>query len=126
MSAARTVTGYIAASAPPARRMLRELRAAIRSAAPRAEEKISYGMPYYGQGGRVIYFAAFQKHVSVFVMGGAKKAYAKELRPYLTSKATLQFPIGAPVPLALIRKLVRFRIKENAEAAAAKKKAKKR
>jgi len=119
-SSAGTVSTYIADAPAPARMMLRELRAAIRSAAPGAEEKLSYGMPYYGYHGRLIYFAAYQRHIGLYVMGGAKKAYAKELKKYQTSKATLRFPIGSPLPLALVKKLVRYRVKENRLAAAAR------
>jgi uncharacterized protein YdhG (YjbR/CyaY superfamily) len=120
-AAPATVTAYIAAAPAPARTMLRALRAAIRAAAPRATEAISYGMPYYGQAGRLIYFAAYKRHIGVYVMGRGKKVYEKELKTYQTSKATLQFPIGALVPVALVKKLVRYRVKENLAAAAVKK-----
>lgn len=119
-SSQNTVSTYIADAPAPARKMLRELRAAVRSAAPGAEEKLSYGMPYYGYHGRLIYFAAFRHHVAVYVMGGAKQAYAKELKKYQTSKATLRFPIGTRIPLGLVKKLVRYRMKENRRAAAAR------
>ena len=88
------VTEYIAAAPPAARVMLKQLRAAIKAAAPAAEEKLSYGMPYYSLNGRLAYFAAFTKHVSVFIMGGVLKDFAKEVKPYWRGKATLQFPIG--------------------------------
>jgi len=117
---AGTVAAYIAATPPGARKMLKELRAAIRSVAPKAEEMISYGIPYFSYRGRLTYIAAFKNHVSLYVVGRAKQVYAVELKPFLTSKATLRFPIGTPVPVTLIRKLVRFRMKEN-DAAAAKK-----
>ena len=109
----KTVEDYIAAAPPDARRMLRQFRSAIRSAAPKAEEKISYGMPYYAYHGRLIYFAAFKSHVSLYVMGSARKTYAKEMKKYQTSKATLRFPIGTAIPVALVKKLVRARVKEN-------------
>jgi uncharacterized protein YdhG (YjbR/CyaY superfamily) len=107
------VTAYIAAAPPPARPMLKQIRAAVRAAAPRAEEKLSYGMPYYGHHGRVAYFAAFRGHVSVFIPGRVLKAFAKEVEPYWRGKATLQFPLGTKVPVGLIGRLVRARVREN-------------
>lgn len=107
-----TVTGYIAAFPPQTRTMLRQLRSIIRAVAPSAEEKLSYGMPYYHLSGRLTYFAGFKNHVSFFVMGRAQKTFAVEQRPYRTGRATLQFPIGSKLPVALIRKLLRVRIAE--------------
>lgn len=109
----RTVSAYIAAAPLPARKMLKELRAAIRSVAPQAEEKISYGIPYYHYLGRLTYFAAFKNHVSLYALGRGKAIYAKEVKKYQTSTATLRFPIGTPVPVALVRKLARYRVREN-------------
>jgi len=110
---ASTVSAYIAAAPAPARAMLRQLRTAVRAAAPKAEERISYGMPYYYDRGRLVYFAAFKNHVSLFVWGRILKRYAAEIAPYQASKATLQFPIGSRIPLALVKKLVTARRKEN-------------
>ncbi len=108
-----TVSRYIAAAPPAARIMLRQLRAAVRSVVPQAEERISYGMPYYHYRGRLVYFAAFKRHVSFFVWGPILKRYAAELEPYRTSGATLQFPLGTRVPVALVKKLVLARRREN-------------
>ena len=109
------VLAYIEKAGPDARRMLRQCRAAIRSAVPKAEEKISYGVPYYGYHGRLIYFAAFRNHVSLFVMGDARKRYRKEIEKYQVSKSTLRFPIGTDVPIALVKKLARAQAKANEE-----------
>ena len=110
---ATDVAGYIANAAPEARSMLRQLRAAIRSAAPMADETISYRIPYYRWHGRLIYFAAFREHVSVYVMGRkARKLYARELKPYQTSAATLRFPLGTRLPIALVKKIVKARLAE--------------
>lgn len=108
----KNVNGYIAAAPPKARAMMKQLRRAITTTAPQAEEKISYGMPYYGYYGRVAYFAAFKNHISFFIMGRAQKKFSRELEPYKTSTATLQFPIGTKIPLGLIRKVVKDRINE--------------
>jgi uncharacterized protein YdhG (YjbR/CyaY superfamily) len=93
--------------------MLRKIRAAIRAAAPRAEEKLSYGMPYYSHRGRLVYFAAFREHVSVFVPGRVLETFAGQVAPYRRGKATLRFPIGGRLPIGLIGRLVRARRLEN-------------
>jgi uncharacterized protein YdhG (YjbR/CyaY superfamily) len=93
--------------------ILRQLRHVVRAAAPKAEERISYGMPSYEYHGRVVYFAAFKNHVALYAVGQAQDRYAKELSGYLTGKSTARFPIGQPLPVALIRKVVQARVKEN-------------
>jgi uncharacterized protein YdhG (YjbR/CyaY superfamily) len=109
----RDVDAYIAAAPNKAQPMLRQLRHVIKGAAPKAEEKISYGMPYYAYHGRLVYFAAHTNHVGLYVLGEAKDIYAKELQKYMTSKSTARFPIGQPLPVTLIKKLVKARVKEN-------------
>jgi len=110
----RAVDAYIAAAPKAAQPMLRELRAAIRSAVPKAEEKFSYRMPFYAYHGRLIYFAAHKTHVGMYpIIGPEKDLYAKELKPYMAAKATLQFPIGKPIPIALVKKVVKARAKDN-------------
>ena len=120
-----TVRGYIAGFPKGTQTMLRTIRAAIKATAPRAAERISYGMPYYSYKGRLAYFAGFRDHVSYFVMSGheASKRYKKELGRYQTGKATLRFPLGTKVPVALIKKLVALRSRENDAKMAAKKEA---
>lgn len=113
------VAGYIAAAAAPARPMLRQLRRVIRAAAPEAIEKLSYRMPYYHHHGRLIYFAAFTRHVSVFIMGKTKAKFEKETARYRTSASTLQFPFGTKIPVRLVERIVRARVREN-EAARSK------
>ncbi len=118
---AKAVTAYIAAAPKDVQPMLRQLRAAIKSAVPKAEEKISYRMAFYAYHGRLIYFAAHRKHVGMYpVIGRERTLYAKELKPYLVETATLQFPIGKPLPIDLIKKVVRERAKQNEEKAATK------
>jgi uncharacterized protein YdhG (YjbR/CyaY superfamily) len=110
----RAVDAYIAAAPAAVQPMLRELRQAIKSAAPKAQEKISYRMPFYAYHGRLIYFAAHRTHVGMYpIIGREKDLYAKELKPYMAAKATLQFPIGQPIPIALVKKVVKARAKDN-------------
>jgi uncharacterized protein YdhG (YjbR/CyaY superfamily) len=108
----KAVTAYIAAASPQTRPMLRAIRAAIKSAAPRAEEKLSHGMPYYSHNGRLAYFAAFRDHVSVFIPG-VLKDFAKDIKPYWRGKATLRFATGTKVPTGLIGRLARARRRRN-------------
>jgi uncharacterized protein YdhG (YjbR/CyaY superfamily) len=84
------------------------MRQTILAAAPKAYEKISYGMPYYENRGRLVYFAAFKKHVGLYAVGEAKG-----LEKYSYGASTLRFPFDEPLPVALITKLVRARVKEN-------------
>lgn len=120
----KNVAAYIAAAPAKARPMLRQLRRAIRAAAPRADERISYRMPYYHYHGRLIYFATFTNHIGLYVMNRAKGDFAAAMKPYQTSKATLRFPIGSKIPVGLVTKLVKARAKENEAAAKAKARAK--
>ncbi len=109
----KTVDAYIAAAPKPAQLMLKQLRKAIQAAAPKAEERLSYGMPYYGYHGRLVYFAGYTHHIGLYMLPESRAAFAKEIAKYRTSKATLRFPIGKPLPLSLIKKIVRARVKEN-------------
>ena len=115
-----TIEQYIAASAPEARPLLKEIRRVVRAAAPEAEEVISYSMPAFRQHGILIYFAAFKHHIGVFppVSGDAKLEEA--LEPYAGPKGNLRFAMDRPVPHALIRRIVRLRLKQNLARASAK------
>lgn len=117
-----SVDDYIAGFPPAVRSVLRKMRATIRKAAPEAEERVSWGMPAYAQDGMLAFFAAFERHVSFFPGPEGIKRFEKELAPYGTSKGTVRFPLGTPVPYALIARIVKFRVKENRARAAAKRK----
>ncbi len=94
--------------------MLKQLRRIIKTAAPQAKESISYRMPYYSYHGRLAYFAAAKHHVGYYVMPGkAATRFAKQIKPYRTGRATMQFPYGTKIPLGLISKLVKARAQEN-------------
>lgn len=107
----KAVDAYIAAAPKAAQPRLRELRKLIKQAAPQAEERLSYGMPYYDHGGRLIYFSAFKTHIGVYPVGEA--AEHKALGKYMTGKGTYRFPLDEPMPMDLIRQLVEARIKKN-------------
>jgi len=87
------------------------MRAAIRSAVPReATEVISYGIPAFKQKGVLVWFAAFSKHCSLFPGSSVIETFKNELKNFLTSKGTIKFPLDKPLPLALIKKLVKARV----------------
>jgi len=108
------VDAYIAGFPPATRKVLRAVRSLIRKSAPKATEKISYGIPAFQlKGANLVYFAGWTHHVGLYPLTGAVgKAFEEELRPYKKGKATAQFPLREPLPSDLIRRVVRFRVKE--------------
>lgn len=109
----KDVEGYIAAAPKEVRTKLKALRTAIRKAAPAAEERISYGMPYYGYKGRLAYFAAFQHHIGLYIPTPVIEEHKTELKNYETAKATVRFPLDKKLPVALVKKLIKARMKKN-------------
>ena len=110
----QTVAEYIAGFPPDVRAVLKKIRLAIRKAAPDATESISYGIPTFKMQGPVVYFAAFKSHVSLYPMTGPiREKFKKELVGYKGGKGTIQFPLDEPIPLALIARLVKFKVKEH-------------
>src|SRR6266704_871670 len=116
MKPAKTVDEYIAQAPKEVQEKLQELRAVIRTAAPHAEERISYGMPYYYYKGRLVYFQLWKKHIGLYVPSPVLEEHQSELKGYETTKATIRFPLDQKLPLALIKKLVKARVRKNEEA----------
>ena len=116
----KTVDAYLAALPEEARATLEKIRKAIKAAAPKATEVISYQIPMYKQHGMLVGFAAFKDHCSLFPGAKPVATYKDELKDYETSKGTIRFPIGKPLPAALVKKLVKARIAENEERASEK------
>ena len=116
MAAPTTVDDYLAALPPDRRAVMDRLRETIRAAAPEATEVISYQMPAFKSHGRLLVsYDAFKAHYSLFPASGAVvEALGDELAPYLTGKATIRFPAGAAVPVALVTRIVKVRLEENA------------
>jgi uncharacterized protein YdhG (YjbR/CyaY superfamily) len=111
----QTVDEYIASFPPSVQPILEQVRQSIKAAAPLAREKISYNMPSYEQAGRLLHFSGFKSHVSIFGASGALEAFPKQLAPYAGEKGALRFPYDQPLPLDLIRDIVAFRVKANAD-----------
>lgn len=108
MSKIESVDEYIKKAPKEIAEKLSEIRSVIKKTVPDAEEKISYGMPYYSYHGRLAYFAYFKNHISFYAMNGALLEYQKEVEKYKTGRATLQFDLDKKIPLGLLRKLVQF------------------
>jgi uncharacterized protein YdhG (YjbR/CyaY superfamily) len=108
------VEDYLARVPESARSTFLELRAAIRSAVPaQATETISYGIPAIKLQGILVWFGAFSKHCSLFPGGSITAAFENDLEGYSTSKGTIQFPIGKPIPKALVKKIVKARVRDK-------------
>lgn len=104
------------------RTALDKLRNTISSVLPKAEEYISYGMPTFKYYGPLVSYAAFKEHCSLFPWNATLiKKFAQELKSYKTSKGTIQFTVDTPLPVNLVKKLIKERMKENEERALAKK-----
>lgn len=112
-----TIDEYIETFPIDVQKILQSVRKTIKNSAPKAEEAISYGIPTFKLNGNLVHFAAYQNHIGFYPASSGVRTFAKELTAYKTSKGTIQFPIDQPMPLALIRKIVKFRVKENAEKA---------
>jgi uncharacterized protein YdhG (YjbR/CyaY superfamily) len=115
MAKTTTVAEYIAKTPPVARRALKQLRSAIKGAAPGITERISYRIPTFELDGRyLLYIAAFKEHVSVYpVTSGMLARYGKAVAPYRAGKGTLRFPLDAPIPTDLVAKLAKVRVRER-------------
>jgi uncharacterized protein YdhG (YjbR/CyaY superfamily) len=109
--APRSVEDYLAGVPEPARSTLKKMRVAIRSVVPaEATEIISYQMPAFKHRRVLVWFAAFSNHCSLFPTAAVLEAFEGELKGFTTSKGTVQFPVGRPLPTALIKRLVRARV----------------
>jgi uncharacterized protein YdhG (YjbR/CyaY superfamily) len=117
------VEEYLSIFPEEIKELLQTLREAIKEAAPEAEEVISYNMPAYRYNGILVYFAAYKNHIG-FYPGSSliNEVFKKDLVKYKTSKGTIQFPLAKAIPVMLIKKIVRFRVKYNLDKAKAKKK----
>ena len=124
-TAPKNIDEYIADFPPEIQEKLEKIRATIRKAAPKAEEAISYMMPTFKLYGNLVHFAAFKNHIGFFPGAAGVEAFKDELTKYETSKGTIRFPLDQRIPFTLITKIVKFRVAQNLDKAAAKAKKKK-
>lgn len=110
----KTVDQYISTFPPETQALLQQMREAILKAAPKAQETISYNMPGYRLNGMLVWFAGYKNHIGFYPKPSALKTFSKELSMYKSSKGAVQFPIDKPLPISLVTKMVKHRIKENA------------
>jgi uncharacterized protein YdhG (YjbR/CyaY superfamily) len=111
--APESIDDYIGDFPTDVQGILRKLRSAIKKAAPQAKETISYRIPTFTLRGYLVHFAAFKDHVSLFPTSSPMKAFKRALSPYKVSRGTIQFPLDRPLPLTLVGRIVKFRVKEN-------------
>ena len=123
-SISSTIDEYISAFAPEVQAILQKIRQVVRSAAPDAEELISYQMPAFKLNGILVYFAAFKNHIGLYppIKGDAR--LEKAVSPYAGEKGNLRFPLDQPIPYALIERIAKFRVKQDLAKATAQRKKK--
>lgn len=120
-TAPKDIDEYIAGFPNDVQEILEKIRMTIRKAAPGAEETISYQIPTFTLSGRyLIYFAAYKKYISIYPAPRGREEFKEELAGYEGGKGTVRFPLDKPIPFGLIRRIVKFRVKENLERAKAK------
>ena len=108
-----SIDEYIATFPNEIQRILQLLRATIKAAAPEAEEKISYQMPTFALHGNLVHFAAWKTHIGFYPAPSGIQEFAQELAKYEGAKGSIKFPLNEPLPLELIRNIVKFRVVEN-------------
>ena len=122
---AKTIDEHIANSPKEVQAILKKIRAAIKKAAPDAEETINYGIPTFTLKGNLVHFAGFKSHIGFYPTPSGIEKFKKELSVYEGAKGSVKFPLDQPIPYELIEKIVKFRAKENLERAESKGKKKK-
>ena len=111
----KTIDEYISMFPDDVQTILNQVRQTIREAAPEAGETINYQMPTFTLNGNLVHFAAFKTHIGFYPTPTGIEAFKEELAPYKGAKGSVQFPIDQPMPLSLIRRIVKYRVKENLE-----------
>jgi uncharacterized protein YdhG (YjbR/CyaY superfamily) len=112
-AAYNSIDEYIMTFPQEVQKILKELREVIKTAAPEAEEKISYQMPTFYLKGNLVHFAAYKRHVGFYPAPSGIEAFKEELSDYESAKGSVRFPIDKTLPLELISKIVKFRVAEN-------------
>ena len=107
------VDAYIADFPEDIQKLLEQVRATIRKSAPEAEETISYAIPTFKLNGNLVHFAGFRNHIGFYPTASGIEAFKKELSAFRSAKGSVQFPIDKSIPVDLISRIVKFRVKEN-------------
>ena len=113
---------YAAPFPKATQQLLKQMRQSIRKAAPKAVEKISYGMPTFAFEGNLVCFAGYKRHIGFYPGAAAIAAFQKQLSRYKGAKGSVQFPLDRPLPLAVVTRIVKFRVKQNLSKSKKKKK----
>ena len=116
----KNIDDYIAGFPAEVQEILEKIRSTIRKAAPDAKETINYGIPTFTLNCNLVHFAGFTGHIGFYPTPSGIEKFKEELSVYEGAKGSVQFPLDKPMPLGLIRKIVKFRVQENLERAAAK------
>jgi uncharacterized protein YdhG (YjbR/CyaY superfamily) len=122
MKKAKSIDEYISSFPSETQSLLEQIRRTINEAAPDAIEIISYAMPAFYLNGNLVFFAGYKNHIGFYPSSSGIKAFQKEISKYKNSKGAVQFPLDKALPLSLIKKIVKFRAKENLSKAGTKKK----
>ena len=109
----RNFDAYLERFPKNVQRLLQKMRLTIKKAAPQAKETISYGIPAFALNGLLVWFAAHKNHIGFYPRASAIAAFKKELSAYKGAKGSVQFPFDKPIPLALISRIVKYRMKQN-------------
>lgn len=112
-SSSGVIDDYIARYPPDVQQILQKIRGIIREAAPEAQEKINYGIPTFTLNGNLIHYAGFKNHIGFYPTPSGIEKFKKELSKYEGAKGSVQFPLDQPIPYDLIRKIAKFRVKEQ-------------
>lgn len=118
----KTIDEYIQNFPDDIQERLQKIRATIKDAAPEAEEAISYAMPTFKLNGNLVHFAAFTNHIGFYPAPSGMEEFHEELSLYKSGKGSVQFPLDKPLPLDLVSKIVKYRVKQNLENKKTKKK----
>jgi len=111
----KNIDEYIAAFPPEVQESLQKMRAIVREVAPEAEEALKYRMPTFVLQENLVHFAAFDKHIGFYPTPSAMEAFRTDLKNYTHAKGSVQFPLNRPLPFALVKSMVQFRVKEVRE-----------
>ncbi len=109
----KSIDDYISRFPIETQKLLKQIRTVIRNSAPDAEETIKYAIPTFVLNGNLVHFAAYKNHIGFYPAPSGIEAFKKELSSYEGSKGAVRFPINKPIPLKLITRIVKFRLKEN-------------